>query len=101
MFYHLTSLGKELRIDGLECLLINQPTGTLLLKRGRKKLYIYIRIIQVYIKHNNSGKAIKTASAAGSQTYILEPSIERLKLLPGELGLSLQLVQPLRLVTHR
>lgn len=36
----LTSLGKELRIDGLECLLINHPTGTLLLKKGRKK-HIY------------------------------------------------------------
>lgn len=32
----LTSLGKELRIDGLECLFIHHSTGTLLLKGGRK-----------------------------------------------------------------
>lgn len=63
MFYHLTSLGKELRIDGLECLLIDQPAGTLLLKRGVKK-EIYFRIIQVYIEHSNVRKAIKTISAA-------------------------------------
>lgn len=70
--------------------------------KGKKKKEMYIRIIQVYIKHNNGGKAIKMVTAAGSQTtYVLEASIERLKLLPGELGLSLQLVQPLRLVTHR
>lgn len=55
------SLGKELRIDGLECLLIHHSTGTLVLKA----------------------------------------SIEGLELLPGELGLGLQLVQALRLVTHR
>ena len=35
------------------------------------------------------------------QTYVLEASVERLKLLPGELGLSLQLVQALGLVPHR
>lgn len=35
-----------------------------------------------------------------SETYVLEASIERLKFLPGELGLSLQLVQPLGLVPH-
>lgn len=38
---------------------------------------------------------------AHRQTYVLEASIERLKLLPGELGLSLELVQPLGLVPHR
>ena len=36
-FKRLTSLGKELRIDSLECLLINHSTGTLLLKRGRER----------------------------------------------------------------
>lgn len=39
-------------------------------------------------------------SAASSWTYILKASIERLKLFPSELGLSLQLVQPLWLVPH-
>lgn len=34
-------------------------------------------------------------------TYVLEASVERLKLFPGELRLSLQLVQALRLVPHR
>lgn len=33
-------------------------------------------------------------------TYVLEASVERLKLFPGELRLSLQLVQALRLVPH-
>lgn len=44
---------------------------------------------------------MEKVSAVGSWTYVLEASIERLKLLPGELSLSLQLVQALRLVTHR
>lgn len=44
---------------------------------------------------------MRSVSAASSQTYVLEASIERLKLFPGELGLSLQLVQTLRLVPHR
>ena len=35
------------------------------------------------------------------RTYVLEASVEGLQLLPGELGLSLQLVETLRLVTHR
>lgn len=34
-------------------------------------------------------------------TYVLEASVERLELFPGELRLSLQLVQALRLVPHR
>lgn len=34
-------------------------------------------------------------------TYVLEASVERLKLFPGELRLSLQLVQALWLVPHR
>lgn len=37
----LTSLGKELRIDGLECLLIHHSTWTLLLKRGRKYVGVF------------------------------------------------------------
>lgn len=61
---------------------------------------LYIRITEVYKKHSNEGKSMLGVSAAGSRTYVLEASIERLKLLPGELGLSLQLVQPLRLVPH-
>lgn len=44
--------------------------------------------------------AAAAAAAERSWTYVLESSIQRLKLLPGELGLSLQLVQPLRLVAH-
>lgn len=34
-------------------------------------------------------------------THVLEASVERLQLFPGELCLSLQLVQTLRLVPHR
>lgn len=33
-------------------------------------------------------------------SYIFETSVKRLKLLPGELGLGLELVEALRLVPH-
>lgn len=50
----------------------------------------FIRIIQsIQRNHLSTG------------TYVFKASIERLKLLPGELCLSLQLIQPLRLVPHR
>lgn len=42
-----------------------------------------------------------SAAEVSAPTYVLEASVERLELFPGELRLSLQLVQALRLVPHR
>lgn len=90
-------MGKELRIDGLECFLIDHPAGTLLLQTGNgRKEKIKKNRRSANLALNNEQRESVTAP-----THVLEASVEGLQLLPGELGLSLQLVQTLRLVPHR